>query len=285
VAAALLGTLLFAMAPLLRRDRRARFWASGMLLATLPVSATVPGDRLLTFPGIGAAGLLAQYWAFVFGAGDAPARAWWRVPAQGVAWYLVVVHAVIAPIALPLRAGNPLGPWWVERRLYVRTDWEAPLEGRTVVIVNAPSPMHANLLLLRRELEGRSVPRRIRTLAPAIPAVAIRRLDERTLAIRPEGGYLRFVLDRVFRSERRELALGERVKLTGMTVTITALTADGRPDEATFRFDEPLESPSFVWLCFRGDGFEPFTPPAVGQEVEIPFDVKAVFRPPGWHLP
>jgi hypothetical protein len=140
VAAALLGTLLFAMAPLLRRDRRARFWALGMLLATVPVSATVPGDRLLTFAGIGAAGLLAQFWAFVFGARDAPARAWWRFPAQGVAWYLVVVHAVIAPIALPLRAGNPLGLWWVEQRLYVRTDREAPLEGRTVVIVNAPSP-------------------------------------------------------------------------------------------------------------------------------------------------
>jgi hypothetical protein len=280
VAAALLVTLLFAMAPLLRRDRLARFWASGMLLATVPVSATVPGDRLLTFAGIGAAGLLAQFWAFVFGARDAPARAWWRVPAQGVAWYLVVVHAVIAPIVLPLRAGNPLGPRWVEQRFYVRTDWDAPLEGRTVVIVNAPSPMHANLQLLRRELEGRSVPRHIRTLAPAIPAVTIRRLDERTLAIRPQGGYLRFVLDRVFRSERRELALGEQVKLTGMTVTITALTADGRPEEATFRFDEPLESASFVWLCFRGDGFEPFTPPAVGQEVEIDFDVKAVFRPP-----
>jgi hypothetical protein len=276
-----LGVLLFATAPLLRRDRLARFWALGMLLATVPVSATVPGDRLLTFPGIGAAGLLAQFWAFVFGAPDAPAGRWWRVPARAVAWSLVAVHAMIAPALLPLRAGNPLGPWWVEQRLYVRPDWDAPLEGRTVVVVNAPSPMHANLLVLRRELEGRSVPRRIRTLAPAMPAVTVRRLDERTLAIRPRGGYLRFALDRVFRSERRELALGEQVKLTGMTVTVTALTADGRPDEATFRFDEPLESPSLVWLCFRGDGFEPFTPPAVGREVEIPFDVRVVFRPTG----
>jgi hypothetical protein len=282
VAAIVLGTLLFAMAPLLRRDRLARFWALGMLLATGPVSATVPGDRLLTFAGIGGAGLLAQFWAFVFVAKDTPTGAWWRIPARGVAWCLVVVHAVIAPIALPLRAGNPIGPWWVERRFYVRTDGDAPLEGRTVVIVNAPSPMHANYLALRRELEGRSVPLRIRTLAPAIPAVTIRRLDERTLAIRPHGGYLQFVLDRVFRSERKELALGEQVTLSGMTITVTALTADGRPDEATFRFDEPLESPSFVWLCFRGDGFEPFTPPAVGQEVEIPFDVEALFRPPGW---
>ena len=64
-----------------------------------------------------------------------------------------------------------------------------------------------------------------------------------------------------------------------MTVTITSLTADGRPAEATFRFDVPLESPSLLWLCFRGDGFEPFTPPAVGQEVEIRFDWKAIVDP------
>jgi hypothetical protein len=280
-AAAVLGTLLLVMAPLLRRDRLARFWALGMLLATVPVSATVPGDRLLTFAGIGAAGLLAQFVAFVLGARGSPPSAWWRVPTWGAACYLLVVHAVIAPVVLPLRAGNPLGPWWVEQRFYVHTDWDVPLEGRTVVIVNAPSPMHANYLVLRRELAGRSVPRRIRTLAPAMPAVTIRRLDERTLAIRPQGGYLRFPLDRIFRSERRELTLGEQVKLTGMTVTITALTPDGRPDEATFRFDEPLESPSFVWLCFQGDGFKPFTPPRVGQEVMIRFDVEAVFRPPG----
>ena len=65
-----------------------------------------------------------------------------------------------------------------------------------------------------------------------------------------------------------------------MTVTITSLTADGRPAEATFRFDVPLESPSLLWLCFRGGGFEPFTPPAVGQEAEIRFDWKALLSPP-----
>jgi hypothetical protein len=278
-AAAFLGLLLFAMAPLLRRDRLARFWAAGMLLASLPVSATFPMDRLLTFVGIGAAGLLAQFWGFVFAAEDAASDPRWRVPAKAVAWSLVAVHAVLAPIALPLRAANPLGPGWIERRLYVRTPLGSSLGDRTVVIVNAPSPVNASYLILRRELEGRSVPRHTRVLAPAIPSVSIRRLDERTLAIRPRGGYLRWPLDRVFRSERRRFAPGEQVRLTGMTVTIRSLTADGRPAEATFRFDVPLESPSLLWLCFRGGGFEPFTPPPMGQEVEIRFDWKTILSP------
>jgi hypothetical protein len=66
-----------------------------------------------------------------------------------------------------------------------------------------------------------------------------------------------------------------------MTVRVTSLTADDRPAVATFRFDEPLESSSFVWLCFRGIGFEPFVPPAVGREIEIRFDLRAVLTPPG----
>jgi hypothetical protein len=64
-----------------------------------------------------------------------------------------------------------------------------------------------------------------------------------------------------------------------MTVEITELTADGLPAEATFTFHVPLESPSLFWLCFRGQGFEPFTPPAIGEECKIPLDWGAAFWP------
>ncbi len=167
-AMAFLGLLLFAMAPLLRRDPLARFWATGMLLATIPVSATLPMDRLrTTFVGIGAFGLVAQYWAFIFGdAVGAPSKAMWRVPATALAWLLVGVHAVVAPIILPLRAANPAGPRWVEKRLYVRTPLGRSVEDQTVVIVNAPSPVNACYLILIRELSGQSIPRHTRVLAP-----------------------------------------------------------------------------------------------------------------------
>ena len=189
-----------------------------------------------------------------------------------MAWFFVVVHIVLAPIALPLRAANPVGPRWVDAKLYVQTPLGPSVGDRDVVVVNAPSAANATYLILRREVSGLPVPLHVRVLAPAVPSVTIRRLDSRTLEIRPEDGYLRWPLDRVFRSDRRPFAIGEQVKLTGMTVTITELTSDGRPADATFRFDVPLESPSLLWLCFRGDGFEPFTPPPVGQETEIAID-------------
>jgi hypothetical protein len=64
-----------------------------------------------------------------------------------------------------------------------------------------------------------------------------------------------------------------------MDVEITAMTPDGRPAEASFRFDEPLESSSYVWLCYRHGSFEPFVLPPVGDETKIPFDWWALFRP------
>jgi len=203
----------------------------------------------------------------------------WRLPAVSVAWLLVAIHLIVAPILLPYRSANPLGPRWLEERLYIRTPLGSSLDDKTVVVVNAPSVMNANYLVLLRELSGQSVPRRIRVLAPAFSGVAIRRLDERTLAIRPAIGYLRFMLDQVFRSERRPFTAGQQVRLEGMTVTITDLAPDGHPAEATFRFDVPLESPTLVWLCFRGSGFERFDPPTVGQETQIGFDWKALLSP------
>jgi hypothetical protein len=281
-AVVLVGLLFWVNSPLLLRDRQACFWTAGMIFATIPVCATLPMDRLLTFVGIGACGLLAQFWEFVFDRSSVmPRSRWWRMPARAMAWYLVVVQGVLAPLACPVRAANPVGPQWVHARLLVRTPLGPSIGEKTLVIVNAPIPIQAGYIIFLQLLSGQPVPQHTRVLAPAVPAVTIRRVDEHTLEIRPKGGYLDLPLDRVFRNERRPMAEGQEVKLTGMTARVTAVTADGRPAVATFRFDEPLESPSFVWLCYRGKTYESFVPPAVGKETRIAFDWRAVFTPPG----
>jgi hypothetical protein len=279
-AVAFSALLFFALGPLFARDRLAHFWAAGMLMALIPVCATLPMDRLLTFAGIGAFGVLAQFWAFVFGRPDiGPRNSVWRAPARALAVFFIGVHAIWAPMALPFRAANPLGPWWVGERLYIHAVLGPSIADKDLVVVNAPSAIHASYLNFRRVLAGEPYPRHTRVLAPAVPAVTIRRVDERTLEIRPKHGYLHVALDQIFRNERRPMALDEEIKLTGMTAKVTELTSDNRPAVATFRFDEPLESESFVWLCYRGNAFEPFTPPHIGHETSIRFDWGAVFIP------
>ncbi len=264
---------LCAITPLLWQDRVAQFWATGMLLSTIPVCATFPMDRLLTFVGIGAFGLIAQFLQRAFDPsrrGTLPARQ--RIPILAFALILVVVHAVFASMALPFRAGNPVGPRSLTGRFYVNAPLGPKVREQSVVIVNAPSAPHACYLPIQRALAGLPVPQHTRVLASGIPSVTIRRPQQNVLILRPEKGYLNWIADRLFRGPQHPLSVGDTVKLTGMTVEITALTADGRPAEAAFRFTVPLEDASLRWLCYRGQGFEPFTPPAVGQRMEIRID-------------
>ncbi|UCG32349.1 MAG: hypothetical protein JSU68_11855, partial [Phycisphaerales bacterium] len=62
-AMAFLAIMAVALIPLLKRDRRARFFALGMVLSVPPACAAYPDDRLLFFVGIGGMGLLAQFLA------------------------------------------------------------------------------------------------------------------------------------------------------------------------------------------------------------------------------
>jgi hypothetical protein len=254
---------------LLVLDRIARFWALGMLLAIVPVCATDPMDRLLTATGIGAFGLLARFLTAVF-VETRPEEASWRRKAKPVAWTLAMIHLVLAPLALPVRAGNPVGPRWIERGLYVQTPFGPEIARKTVVIVNPRSAPHAGYLVFVRAGQRLPVPAHTRVLAPGLQAIEVLRVNDRTISVRPDRGYLRMVLDRVFRTERRPFHQGERVSLSGMTAEVEELTSDRRPAAVAFRFDVPLEDDSLVWIYEKDGHFDRFTPPAAGQRVRLP---------------
>jgi hypothetical protein len=105
-AAITLALIGYVLVPVLRRDRQARFWALGMLLATLPASACYPTDRLLLFVGIGAMALVARIVAGAFDNQPAPSRTPRSARLRySLALALGFVHLVLAPFLLPLRSG------------------------------------------------------------------------------------------------------------------------------------------------------------------------------------
>jgi hypothetical protein len=288
---ALTVVLAVAVWSLLRGDPVARFWTLGMALSLVPVCATFPANRLLVFAGIGAMGLLAQFLSHVLrleNQSGAPGRvsvgavADKPLPAphrnglshdrrlcRVLAWSFVCLHIVLAPVALGVQAAFPMGFKRFNDELTVRTAFDSSVEQQDLIIVNAPSVMHATYLTVQRELAGQPIPTHTRVLAPALPAVVIRRLDERTLSIRPENSFIAWRFDHLFRSERRPMSVGQQVKLTGLTVEVAELTSDLRPAEALFHFAVPLEHPSLRWLHWEDGEFIPFTPPPMGETVEL----------------
>lgn len=66
------------------------------------------------------------------------------------------------------------------------------------------------------------------------------------------------------------VTLGHTVHLTGLTIQVTAVTEDGRPAEATFRFTVPLEDGSLRWVAWQEGSFAPFNLPGVGEKIVLP---------------
>jgi hypothetical protein len=280
-AAVFLSLLAIALTPLLRRERTARFWAIGMLLSLIPVCAAFPMDRLLLFVGIGAMGLLAQFFALVFGRDtQRPSSLSWRLIAVPLAWALVVIHCILAPLALPVRVSFPLGSQAFLDQFRVRTPFDESIARQDVVIINAPSEVMAGCLPIQRALEGQPVPRHTRVLAPTVHPVVLSRPDAHTLVIRPMESFMSTAGSRLLRGEDYPMSVGDRVELTGLTIEVTAVTTDGRPAEAAFRFAVPLEDPSLRWLQWTAGNFVAFTPPAIGSSIEIRQPPPLLWPPP-----
>ena len=244
--------------PLCRRDRLARFFAVGALGAVVPICGTFPADRLLWFVGIGAMGLVARWL-------ELRPRAWW---AAAVAAALVVVHVVLAA---PLLAVRSRSMETVSRPLR-RADASVPpygLDDGMLVLANPPSDIFVAYVVILRASEGRPLPP-TRWLATGTSDVAITRVDERSLRVRPDGGFIPFVSERMLRRLDRPFARGQRIRLDGVDVDIVDVTADGRPAEIVARFDRPLEDPKLHWAAWHKSGFVPWTPPPVGARVVLP---------------
>ena len=262
--------LLWLARPLLRESALARFFALGMLLAALPVCSTFPADRLLTFVGIGGMGLVACLIDHLLGAASralAPAH---RRLSLATGVLLVMVHVVLSPPALALRARSMVS---VER-LVRRSDDSLPrgpsVRDKTVVVVNSPGDPFFGYLQIARESRGEPRPRHLRWLATGLTAVQLTRLDARSLRVAPEGGFLQFTVDQMLRDAEHGFRAGERVRLSGVSFVIERLNAQGRPAAVRAEFDRPLEDPSLLWYRWSGLGLTPYALPRVGESVTLP---------------
>ena len=261
-----------ACARLLRRDPVSRFFATGMVLAAVPVASTFPADRLLGFVGLGAMGLVAQLLAAAAHRRDALGDRWpRRAAAVTVALGLAFVHLVFSPPFLVLRARSMV----TVGRVLDRADAGIPsgpeIADKTVILAAAPSDALAGYVHVMRESRRQVRPERLYWLANQSTAVTLERLDDRTLRVTPDGGFLRYEIDQMVRTPRaHRFTVGDQVALTGLTIEIESVTADGRPASALARFDRALEDPQLVWLRWEGKTYVPWTPPRVGERETLP---------------
>ena len=272
IALVMLGAIGLACVRLVRRDATARFFALGMVLSAVPVASTFPADRLLSFIGLGGAGLVAQLLAAAFRdrdlLGDRRLRRGFGVL---VAISMVLVHLVLSPPLLVLRSRSMVAVGKVIDRADATLPHGAAIADKTFLIMTTPSDALAGYITVMRRSHDEPAPAHLYWLTTATSATTIERVDARTLRVTPVNGLLRHDIDQMMRSPRtRPFHVGERVALTQLAMEIEAITPDGRPAQFLVHFAVPLDDPSIVWLTWRGTGYAPYTPPAIGTTDTLP---------------
>ena len=292
VAVAFLLLLLIVFLPLLRKNRVALFWFTGMMLCILPICATSPMNRNLLFAAIGAFGLTAQFIGGLFIKESwVPRSQLWRVPAWILCLTLILIHLLLA------MAGRITAPrtWsFAFDTFYSTVDVgsQPDIENKTVVVVNAPHPFLFLGLPVLRAHENKPFPQRTRILAPGFVPLEITRTGEKTLLVKAQAGnilstetsredfrpnfvYIYDESNSLFRPEDLPFRAGERVELSRMSVEVIDVDRAGQPVEAQFRFAVSLDDPSLSWLQWnwKKSGFgsySQFKVPAVGEKAYIP---------------
>ena len=272
IALGMLVAIGLACARLLRRDPVARFFATGMVLAAVPVASTFPADRLLSFIGLGGAGLVAQLLAAALRdrtlLGDGRPR---RLAAGVVAISLVLVHLVLSPPLLVLRSRSMVAVGRVIDRADATLPHGPAIATKTFLIMSTPSDALAGYITVMRRSHDEPAPAHLYWFTTATSGATVTRLDARTLRVTPTDGLLHHEIDQMMRSPRtRPFHVGDQVALTGLSFEVLAVTADGRPAQFLVHFTIPLDDPSLVWLTWRGRGYEAYTPPAVGATDTLP---------------
>jgi hypothetical protein len=263
-----------------------------MALSVLPACTVFPADRLLSFVGIGGMGLLAQFLGAALQKADMlTSRPWRCLPAYALCFILAFIHLGVAPVTLARTTGTleEFGRTVGRAGASLPSDLAAPFQ--TVLIVSTPSYTSFAYGALTRLLYGPPYLSRTLVLGTGSHPIELHRPDERTLCLRPEGGFLASTgalrpgreveqllfderrtllsLDRLYRDDTPMIA-GQQFKLFGVTVEITTVTDDGRPAETTCRFATKLESRLFRWMRWDDDAYVPFAVPAVGQTITLP---------------
>ena len=267
-----LAYLARAMGPLLRASAEVRFLSLGMVLSLAPVVAPYPDNRLLLFVGLGASGIVAA----LLGDLQEPAP---PDVSRGLRGFLIARHLMLAPLLLPGFAvavaviGYVVAP--------PATD--ASLSNETVVVVNAPTVLYAELLWLYPIDPARVAPRRVRVLAGVLGRVDVTREDAQTLLVSLAKGATPDPLMSLFRDDVHPMEAGDVFSVPGMRAEVARVDVDHAPVSVRFRFDRDLGDPSLRWIAWTG-AFADVTPPGVGTTVTLGGKGRAPGSPERHHL-
>ena len=208
--------------PLLRKSAVARFMLVGSLLAAVPGCATLPMDRLMMYASFGGLGLVALLLADMAGAtGSDGLRGRLRSP---LAILLIVAHFVVAPLGL-ISGTQHLQ---IMNRILSGSNPSIPVDlpsSTRVVAINTPNDLQGASLPIHRSSRNEPLVQHWWWLYSGTRDMAVERVGEASLVLRPEGGYFTAPWSRIFRMIAADpIAADENFALEGLKISVVAVT-------------------------------------------------------------
>jgi hypothetical protein len=257
----------WALLPLLRSDRTARFWCLGMLGCLLPAAGADANNRQLLFVSLGAMGLLAQAWQ-LYAARPQEASSTPLSWMAGCAGLLLAFRLFVSPVLLPIMTVSVglMSPVNTAAAAFAKE----PYAGRDLIFVTAPYVYAVRVVQLFMRLSDEPLPRRVRYISAGAKPTTVRRAGANSLEVEFKDGLFSNPELRPERDRRLRMPPGSRVQLDGFYVEILADRPDAGPTRARFTFDKRLEDPSLAFYRWGERTFVPFAPPPLGEEVVLP---------------
>ncbi len=177
-----------------------------------------------------------------------------RIGATLAAFVVILLPSVLGPAAASILDESALEDGAIP--VYAPKLSDEGLDRKGLVVVHAPNYVSASQLPQTRKARGLVAPNFLWLLHEGSEPPEVRRLDDQTLELRAANGWsVSF-----FRSSTQSpFRVGETVKTLDFVATVKEVD-DGKATVVEFRFRAPLEHPSFAWVTWAGDEFEPFSP-------------------------
>jgi hypothetical protein len=237
-----------------------------MLLSLLPICAVWPDDRNLLFVGLGAMGLLVQWFKWIYQIDWNLKSRLWRIATGILLVLFILIHAVIHPVSLPRSARAFALVYEQVKKASASLPSGQGNETQTFILVNNPTHfLFVYSVISHRFTRGELTP--IIALTSGDHPLSFTRKDLHTIEIQA-GSKSLTDLDAFLISKEFTMQPGQIVRLSDMSIEVLEVN-DGLPSAATFRFSVPLNDSSLVWFRWEEGKYIPFNLPAVGETVTI----------------
>lgn len=253
--------------PLLRQDRRARFWLAGMLLCLLPIASTVSHSRLLLAASIGAAGFFGL-WLQAWRQGELLRQPGLKQLTALVAGAVVVLKVGLSALLLPVEAYSMrlAGDSWVTSGAL---SWQMPEDAKvTPVLINPPLSSAGGYINGVRAYHGLPVAAKTWLLASGTRPLTLTVLNSRAFDLASERGLYDPTQESLLRGPQTPLAAGDSQQLPGLIITV--IEADnGVPTRARFQFAQPFAAGAYHFYLWNSGNVQTCVLPAPGESVVL----------------